>query len=184
MAVQVQGGRAVVISRHWVGDQTGVAVSVHYTSRWDVHLGGITDGHMLLEHAVQGVEKDDEVRQPHTVPILDVGIGQQATLPEACVGIFPALVGQALHHVGELTAAAHKQNDALAVSNMSSKIQHQPEMLQRLVQIDDILVQTASKDVWLHQPVTASFLVTEMDTGIKQCLHREELLHIKEVGVL
>lgn len=152
LAVELHGGGAVVIARDGVGDETRVAVCVHHPHRGDVHLGSIPDGHVGLKNIVEAAEEDKEVGQADAGTELDVGISEQAALPVACMGVLPTLPCCALNQVAELPVAADEEDDAFAVGDVGSEVEGQLEMLHRLIQVNDVLVQAAAKDVGLHEP--------------------------------
>lgn len=173
-AVELHGGGAVVVPRDGVGDQTGVAVRVHHPHRGDVHLGSIPDGHVGLKDVVEAAEEDEEVGQADAGPELDVSVGEQAALPVTGVGVLPALPCRALDQVAELAFAADEEDDALAVGDVGGEVEGQLEVLHRLIQVDDVLIQAAAEDVGLHEPVSAEGgrhkgTRGQGATGIEQC---------------
>lgn len=155
LAVELHGAGAVVVPGDGVGDEGGVTVRVHHPHRGDVHLGGIPDGHVGLKDVVEAAEEDYEVGQADAGPELDVGVGEQAALPVARVRVLPALPCRALNQVAELAVAADEEDDALAVGDVGGEVEGQLEMIHRLVQVDDVLIQAAAEDVGLHEPAGA-----------------------------
>lgn len=183
LAVELHGGGAVIVPRDGVGDEAGVTVCVHHPHRGDVHLGGIPDGHVGLEDVVEAAEEDEEVGQADAGPELDGGVGEQAALPVACVRVLPALPRRALDQVAELAVAADEEDDALAVGDVGGEVEGQLEMIHRLVQVDDVLIQAAAEDVGLHEPMPTSLFVPQVHPGVEEIFQGEELLHVEEVGL-
>lgn len=107
---------------------------------------------MGLKDVVEAAEEDDEVGQADAGAELDVGVGEQAALPVAGVGVLSALPRRALDQVAELALAADEEDDALAVGDVGGEVEGQLQVLHRLVQVDDVLIQAAAKDVGLHEP--------------------------------
>lgn len=164
-AVHLHGDRRVVVARHRVGNQAGVAVRVHHADRGDVHLGRVADAHVRLEHVVERGEEDDEVGQADPGAVLHRGVGEQAALPVARVGVLAAALRRVLHQVDELPLAADEQDDAAAVRHVGREVQGLLEVLHRLVQVDYVLVQAAAVEVRLHEPTTQRR--GEFDLGLK-----------------
>lgn len=149
--VELDSRGGVVITRNGVGDQGWVAVRVYHAHCGDVHLSCVPDGHVGLKDIGEGVGEDDQVRQADTQPILDIGIGHQAALPVASVSIFAAFLGGGLYPVGKLTVPADEEDYAFAVGDVSHEVESKLEVYHRLFQVDDVLIETAPKNVWLHE---------------------------------
>lgn len=150
--VQLHGNGGVVVSWHGVRNQAGVAVGVDHADGGNVHLCGVSDGDVLLKHVVEGGEEDDEVWQADPWAVLDVGVGEEAALPVTRVRVLPAFFRRGLNQVAKLTAAADEEDDATPVRYVGCEVQGLLKMLHCLVEIDDIMVQTAAVQVGLHEP--------------------------------
>lgn len=139
---------------------------------------------MLLKHIVESGEEDDEVWQADPRAVLDRGVGEEAALPVTGVSVLPTSLSSALHQLAELTLAADKQYDAPPIRYMCGEVQGQLKVLHGLVQINNILFQSAAIQVWFHEPVSAALLMSKMHPGLEQGFDREELRHTKEVRLL
>lgn len=148
--VEVDGRGAVVIPRDGVGNEGGVGVGVHHAHGGDAHLGRVPDGQVRLKDVVESVEEDQEVRQADPLAVLDGGVGQQAALPVAGVSVLPARLGHVFHLVGRLAMAADEEDDAFAEGDVGREIEGQLEVLRRLFQVDDVVLQTAAEEIWHH----------------------------------
>lgn len=107
---------------------------------------------MLLENVIERGEEDDEVWKSHPGAVLDRGVGEQSSLPVACVSVFSALPRRRLHQVPELPPAAHEQDDPAAVRHVSREVQRPLEVFCCLLQIYDVNIQTRAEHVRFHQP--------------------------------
>lgn len=150
--VQLHSSRSVIIPRHRVRHQAGVAVRVHHTHSGNVHLCCISDSYVLLEHIVESGKEDDEVWQADSWAVLDGGVGKKAALPVARMGVLPTILSGGLQQVAKLTPAADKQYDATTIRYMGSEVQGLLEVLHSLVKINYVVVQTAAIEVRLHKP--------------------------------
>lgn len=148
--VQLHGDCSVIIPRYGVRHQAGVAVGVNDADGGNVHLGRVSDGHVRLEHVVESGQEDDEVRQADARAVLDGSVGEEAALPVTGVGVLATIPGSGLHQVAELTPAADKQYDATSVRNVSGEVKGELKVLHGLVQVNDVLFQTAPIKIGLH----------------------------------
>lgn len=139
---------------------------------------------MGFKDIVECVQEDDEVWQADRGPKEELCVSQQTTLEVAGVGILSAVPGCTLNQVRELPVPADKQDDALAVGHVGREVQGQLQMLGCLLQVDDILAQAVTKDVWFHKPVPATGFMAQVYSGLEEALHRKQFLDIEEVRML
>lgn len=183
-AEELDGGGRVVVAGDGVGDEGGVAVGVHDAHRGDVHLGCVSHGHVGFKDIVECVQEDDEVWQADHGAQEQGGVGQQATLEVAGVGVLATVPGRVLDQMRELPVAAHEQDDALTIGHVGGEIQGQLQVRSSLFQVNDVLVQAAPEDVRLHKPVPTARFVSQVHPGVKETSHGKQLLDVEEVGVL
>lgn len=92
-------------------------------------------------------------REGGSLTVLHRRVGEQAPLPVARVGKLAARARRLLHEVRVLARSRHEQHGAAAVRHVRREVQRRHQVLQRLIQVDDVLTQPAAVDVRGHVPV-------------------------------
>lgn len=94
---------SVVVARHRVRDDVGVAVRVDHADGGDGRLGGAADDLVVaVGRALLCVEDDHAVGEADFAAKHDLGLGENGGVEGAAVGVLSALQGRSFHHVDHL----------------------------------------------------------------------------------
>ena len=138
---------------------------------------------MLLEDGVVRADEHAHVRQARDGGELHRRVRERAALPEAAVRVLAALARRLLDQRQRLRVAADEQHDAAAVGDVRREVECERQPRHRLLQVDDVDAEPTAEDVWLHVRVAHADLVAEVNAGIEQVAHREQVADAEVVRV-